>query len=504
MKAQGKAHTYGDNIDTDVIIPARYLNTSEASELAAHCMEDVDAAFAARVQSGDILVGGRNFGCGSSREHAPLAIKASGVACVIAESFARIFYRNALNIALPILECPAAARAISAGDEVSVDLETGEIVDKTTGQTFAAEPFPPFMLELIAAGGLAAYMSTCAPGASHAGPAGGSGVSPLHEGTPGASHVGPGGGSGAGSGGGSGVPPLHHGRLLSPRQGPVARRSGETPLPPGEPQQRVRSGETPLPQGEPQQRVRSGETPLPPGEPQQRVRSGETPLPQGEPHLARLSGASGAGAAKVVLSRKVPPPPSFFSRFASTDCTRANLPHWEQQGVTCFATFRLADALPQEKIVEWAGAQANWLASHPRPWTDAEAEEYARDFGEKFEQALDAGWGACLLATEENRMIVEDAFRHFDGERYDLYAYVVMPNHVHVLFSPRGAFAIHDILHAWKSFTGHAINRRMNRTGAVWQKESWDRLIRNDEHFRRTLAYIKQNNPTHSWSAYEE
>jgi 3-isopropylmalate/(R)-2-methylmalate dehydratase small subunit len=159
MKAQGKAHTYGDNIDTDVIIPARYLNTSEASELAAHCMEDVDAAFAARVQSGDILVGGRNFGCGSSREHAPLAIKASGVACVIAESFARIFYRNALNIALPILECPAAARAISAGDEVSVDLETGEIVDKTTGQTFAAEPFPPFMLELIAAGGLANYLS---------------------------------------------------------------------------------------------------------------------------------------------------------------------------------------------------------------------------------------------------------------------------------------------------------------------------------------------------------
>ena len=456
MKAQGKAHTYGDNIDTDVIIPARYLNTSEASELAAHCMEDIDAAFAARVQSGDILVGGRNFGCGSSREHAPLAIKASGVACVIAESFARIFYRNALNIALPILECPAAARAISAGDEVSVDLETGEIVDQTTGQIFAAEPFPPFMLELIAAGGLAAYMSTCAPGASHAGPAGGSGVSPLHEGTPGASHVGPGGGSGAGSGGGSGVPPLHDGRLLSPRQGPVARRSGETPLLPG------------------------------------------------EPYLSRLSGASGAGVAKVVLSRKAPPAPSFFSRFAATEHTRANLPHWEQQGVTCFATFRLADALPQEKIAEWAGAQANWLASHPRPWTDAEAEEYARDFGEKFEQALDAGWGACLLATEENRMIVEDAFRHFDGERYDLYAYVVMPNHVHVLFSPRGAFAIHDILHAWKSFTGHAINRRMNRTGAVWQKESWDRLIRNDEHFRRTLAYIKQNNPTHSWSAYEE
>ena len=133
MKAQGKAHTCGDNIDTDVIIPARYLNTSEASELAAHCMEDIDSEFAGKVRCGDILVGGRNFGCGSSREHAPLAIKA--------------------------LECPAAARAISAGDEVSVDLETGEIVDQTTGQIFAAEPFPPFMLELIAAGGLANYFS---------------------------------------------------------------------------------------------------------------------------------------------------------------------------------------------------------------------------------------------------------------------------------------------------------------------------------------------------------
>ena len=157
MKAQGKVHKYGDNVDTDVIIPARYLNTAEAAELASHCMEDIDPAFAGKVQSGDILVAGRNFGCGSSREHAPLAIKASGVACVIAESFARIFYRNALNIALPILECPVAARAIAAGDEVSVDLETGEIIDVSTGQTFSAEPFPPFMLELIAAGGLANY-----------------------------------------------------------------------------------------------------------------------------------------------------------------------------------------------------------------------------------------------------------------------------------------------------------------------------------------------------------
>ena len=153
-----KAHKYGNDVDTDVIIPARYLNTSAPEELAAHCMEDIGPMFAGRVRHGDIIVAGRNFGCGSSREHAPLAIKASGISCVVAESFARIFYRNALNIGLPILECPAAANAISAGDEVSANLETGEITDITTGRTFHAEPFPPFMMELIAAGGLAAYL----------------------------------------------------------------------------------------------------------------------------------------------------------------------------------------------------------------------------------------------------------------------------------------------------------------------------------------------------------
>lgn len=158
MELKGKVHKYGDNVDTDVIIPARYLNTSEAKELAAHCMEDIDAAFAGRVEAGDIIVAGRNFGCGSSREHAPLAIKANGVACVIATTFARIFYRNALNIGLPILECPEAAEAIAAGDEVAIDLASGTVSDETTGRTFKAEPFPPFMRELIAAGGLAAYM----------------------------------------------------------------------------------------------------------------------------------------------------------------------------------------------------------------------------------------------------------------------------------------------------------------------------------------------------------
>lgn len=154
MKAQGTVFKYGDNIDTDVIIPARYLNTQNPQELATHCMEDIDKTFITRVQPGDIMVGGENFGCGSSREHAPLAIKTAGVSCVIAKSFARIFYRNAINIGLPILECPAASEAIANGDTVAVDFDTGLITDETTGQTFEAAPFPPFIQKIITAGGL--------------------------------------------------------------------------------------------------------------------------------------------------------------------------------------------------------------------------------------------------------------------------------------------------------------------------------------------------------------
>ncbi|MBE6382955.1 MAG: 3-isopropylmalate dehydratase small subunit [Lentisphaerae bacterium] len=164
MKVSGKTYKYGDNVDTDVIIPARYLNTPNAKELAAHCMEDIDASFAKTVKPGEIIVAGKNFGCGSSREHAPLAIKTCGVACVIASTFARIFYRNALNIGLPILECPEAAERISAGDEVTVDFDTGRIMNVTTGISYQAEPFPPFMQDLIAAGGLASYMKSQAEG----------------------------------------------------------------------------------------------------------------------------------------------------------------------------------------------------------------------------------------------------------------------------------------------------------------------------------------------------
>ena len=154
MNAKGPVFKYGDNIDTDVIIPARYLNTQSEAELASHCMEDIDKTFVTRVKAGDIMVGGENFGCGSSREHAPVAIKASGISCVIAKSFARIFYRNSINIGLPIMECPEAVDAINAGDIVSVDFDTGIITDETNGKVFHAEPFPPFIQNIISAGGL--------------------------------------------------------------------------------------------------------------------------------------------------------------------------------------------------------------------------------------------------------------------------------------------------------------------------------------------------------------
>lgn len=154
MQANGFVHKYPDNVDTDVIIPARYLNTPDAKELAAHCMEDIDPDFVKKVQPGDIMVGGANFGCGSSREHAPLAIKTAGVSCVIAATFARIFYRNAINIGFPILECAEAAEGIQAGDTVSVDFSTSVITDETTGKTYQAAPLPAFVQGIVDNGGL--------------------------------------------------------------------------------------------------------------------------------------------------------------------------------------------------------------------------------------------------------------------------------------------------------------------------------------------------------------
>ena len=154
MNAKGFVHKYGDNVDTDVIIPARYLNIADKKELAAHCMEDIDTNFVNVVKSGDVMVGGFNFGCGSSREHAPMVIKESGISCVIAKTFARIFYRNAINIGLAIMECPEASEKIEAGDEVAVDFDTGVITNVTKGETYQSLPFPEFIKEIIQAGGL--------------------------------------------------------------------------------------------------------------------------------------------------------------------------------------------------------------------------------------------------------------------------------------------------------------------------------------------------------------
>lgn len=158
MKFTGKVYKFGADVDTDAIIPARYLNTSDPLELAKHCMEDADAGFPQKVRPGDIIVAGKNFGCGSSREHAPIAIKGAGIACVIASSFARIFYRNSINIGLPILECDEAVRATEEGDQVEVDLESGKIVNLRTGEAYQAVPFPEFMQEIMARGGLIKYV----------------------------------------------------------------------------------------------------------------------------------------------------------------------------------------------------------------------------------------------------------------------------------------------------------------------------------------------------------
>lgn len=159
MKAFGTVHKYGDNVDTDVIIPARYLNSSDGKELAKHCMEDIDKEFVNKVKTGDIIVANKNFGCGSSREHAPLAIKEAGISCVIAETFARIFYRNAINIGLPIVECPEAAQGIEAGDEVEVDFDSGMIYNKTKETEYQGQPFPEFMQKIIKAEGLMNYIN---------------------------------------------------------------------------------------------------------------------------------------------------------------------------------------------------------------------------------------------------------------------------------------------------------------------------------------------------------
>ncbi len=185
--------------------------------------------------------------------------------------------------------------------------------------------------------------------------------------------------------------------------------------------------------------------------------------------------------------------PRFLSQSQPIDKTRHHIPHWDQGETCAFVTFRLADSIPADKLAQWDDERQTWLNAHPKPWTEDEASEYGREFGARLDKWLDAGYGECLLADAENREITWNAILHFDGERYDVYAFVVMGNHVHVLFRPRTGNIVSSILHSWKSFTAKAMNNRLNRSGTVWQHESWDRLVRNERHFCRVIRYIARN-----------
>jgi len=213
-----------------------------------------------------------------------------------------------------------------------------------------------------------------------------------------------------------------------------------------------------------------------------------TPAPSSS---ARQDAAPPEGFATTSLDT-LPPATRFISDSPILQ-TRHHLPHWEQSGTTCFVTFRLADSLPAAKLEELRDARARWLATHPSPLSPPDAAEYRARFEETAERWLDAGHGECLLRHPAARRAVEDAIRHFDGLRYTLHAFVVMPNHVHVLFTPVPGVAIAKILHSWKSFSAKAVNAALGRTGTVWKKESWDRFIRNRRHFDRTLDYIRAN-----------
>ena len=185
--------------------------------------------------------------------------------------------------------------------------------------------------------------------------------------------------------------------------------------------------------------------------------------------------------------------PPFLSAVRPIDKTSHNLPHWNQCETCVFVTSRLVDSLPEDRLAQWEDEREEWLRFHPKPWSELDAEEYGREFGARLDAWLDAGCGSCVLAERENREIVWDAILHFDGMRYDIYSFVVMPNHVHVLFCPRAGNLLPDIMHTWKSYTSKAINRRMNKTGGLWQHESWDRLVRDARHFARVARYISRN-----------
>ena len=185
--------------------------------------------------------------------------------------------------------------------------------------------------------------------------------------------------------------------------------------------------------------------------------------------------------------------PIFLSDVKPVDKTNHNLPHWDQVGTCVFVTFRLADSLPKERLAQWGYEREEWMKFHPKPWDEGTAAEYGREFGARLDNWLDSGYGSCVLEDSENRQIVWDAILHFDGERYDVYTFVVMPNHVHVMFSPFVEYTRAGILHSWKSFSSKMINKRTGSTGVVWQNESWDRLVRDAGHFARIARYISRN-----------
>ena len=197
-----------------------------------------------------------------------------------------------------------------------------------------------------------------------------------------------------------------------------------------------------------------------------------------------------------------PPAPNFYSGRGLVIATRANLPHWNKASTASFVTFRLADALPQEKLLKFEESRTAWLAAHPQPWEAETAKEYFSTFDETIQSWLDAGYGSCLLRNAECRQIVEETLWHFAGERYQLYAYVVMPNHVHVLFMPAEGWTLSETVASWKKFTARRLNDALGREGSLWQKESFDTLVRSERHFQAIVGYIKRNDPANAWVAY--
>ncbi len=195
--------------------------------------------------------------------------------------------------------------------------------------------------------------------------------------------------------------------------------------------------------------------------------------------------------------------PLFFSPLTDTETANSrNLPHWEQSGKTVFVTFRLADSIPQDKLSVWREGESEWAKHHPQPWDESTQLEHDTLFGTAIEQWLDSGFGSCLMKDEGARHIVEEALLNFDGERYRMYGFVVMPNHVHACFMPLGGYTVSDIVQNWKSFTAKAVNKLLGRRGVFWQKEYFDRYIRNERHFERVLRYIHRNDPSIAWRAW--